>query len=95
VYSTNLKFVRRAARGLSRTVAGTITTTTPTTVSITTKRGVLRTFTLTTTTTYRVNKVVSTTVPAFTVGEKVRVVFKRDTATKSLVALRIAIPVVK
>ncbi len=95
VYSTTLKSVRRAARLLARSAVGTINTASATTVTITTKRGVTRTFSLTPTTKYRVNKVVSTTMPAFVSGQKVRVVFKLDKTTKTLVALRVAIPVAK
>jgi hypothetical protein len=95
VYSTTAKGLRHAIRGLARVRAGTVSAVTPAGITITTKAGKTFTFTVTTTTTYRVNKQPATTAPTFTTGEKVRVLFRRDRATKSLVALTIAVPVQK
>jgi hypothetical protein len=95
VYSTTAKGLRHAVRLLARMRAGTVSAITPAGITITSKAGKTFTFTLTTTTTYRVNKQATTTVPTFTTGEKVRVLFRRDRATKSLIALAIVVPTPK
>jgi lysozyme family protein len=62
------------------------TSTTSTSISITTAKGKMLTFAITPQTKYRVNKQLTTTAPTFTNGEKVRVLFARDAATKSYIA---------
>jgi len=95
VYATRAQGLRSAIRRLARVRAGTVSATTPTSITITSKAGKTFTFTVTSTTTFRVNKQLTATAPTFTAGEKVRVVFKRDRVTKNLVALSIGVPVQK
>lgn len=79
----------KAHRLLSRhAAAGTVNSaaTTSTSISITTPKGKTLAFAITAQTKYRVNKHLTTTAPAFTNGEKVRVRYSRDTTTKALTA---------
>jgi hypothetical protein len=59
---------------------------------IKTKQGKDVTFTITPSTKYRVAGKLATSAPAFTSGERLVVHFKRDKATKSLIALRVRVP---
>ena len=95
VYATTAKGLRHAMRRLTRVRAGTVSAASPSSVTITTRAGKSFTFTLTSATTFRVNKQRTTSSPVFTPGEKVRVHFRRDRVTKSLVALVIGVPVQK
>lgn len=95
VYATTAKGLRHAMRRLTRVRAGTVSAATPTSVTITTRAGKTLTFRLTSTTTFRVKKQRTTIPPVFTTGEKVRVHFRRDRVTKSLIALVIGVPVQK
>lgn len=85
--------LRQLTAPRARAVHGTVNlaSTSATQLAITTKAGKALTFAITSTTRYRVNKVLQTTAPTFTAGEAVTVVFKRDKTTKSLVALGIGI----
>jgi len=65
--------------------------TTSTSISITTAKGKTLVFAITPQTRYRINKVLTTTAPTLTNGEKVRVRFARNAATKTLTALVIAV----
>jgi hypothetical protein len=80
-------------RHFRNVVAGTVnlSASTPTSLVITTKAGKTLTFAITSATKYRVNQQLVTSPPALTNGEKVRVHFKRDAATKSLIARVISV----
>ncbi len=84
------RLAHRIAHGLLRRhlVVGLVngTATTSTSISITTAKGKTLVFAITPQTKYRVNKALTTTSPAFTNGEKVRVRFARNAATKSQTA---------
>lgn len=95
MYAADAKGLRHAIRRLSHSRAGAVSASTPTSITITTKAGKALTFTLTGTTTFRLGKQLATTAPTFTTGERVRIVYKRDKATKSLVALAIGVRVQK
>lgn len=95
VFAAAAKGLRPAIRRLTHVRVGTVTAGTPTSIAITTKAGKALTFTLTGTTKFRVGKQLATTAPTFTTGEKVRVVYKRDRATKSLIALAVRVPALK
>lgn len=79
------RLAHRIARRLLRPhlAAGLVnaTATTSTSISITTAKGKTLVFGITPQTKYRVNKVLSTTAPTFSNGEKVRVRFTRTAAT--------------
>jgi uncharacterized surface protein with fasciclin (FAS1) repeats len=83
----------RILRSLSRhRVAGTVTTaTSSSSLTITTRKGKTLTFAINAKTAFRVNKQRTTTAPAFTSGEKVRVVFSHDRATKTNTALLVIV----
>ena len=85
------KRVRAARRHHVAVGTVNLTGTTTTTLAITTKRGKHLSFALTSTTKFRVNKVVSLTLPTFTAGERVAVRYKRDKVTKTLVALSVRV----
>jgi hypothetical protein len=65
--------------------------TTATSLAITTAKGKTLVFAITPQTKYRVNKVLTTTAPTFTNGEKVRVRFALNPATKARTALLITV----
>lgn len=76
-----------------RAIVGTISPTAAPAgeIAITTKAGKTHAFAVTATTKFVVNKALQTAAPAFTAGEKVRVIFKFDRATKAFNALRVAV----
>ncbi len=85
---------KRILRHLRRhQVAGTVNgaTTTSSSLAITTPKGRTLTFAITAQTTFRVNKQRATTTPTLTNGEKVRVLFARDRATKTRTARMIIV----
>ena len=90
LYSTTAFKVRHHARHIGH---GTYVASASSAASlvIANKAGKQRTFTITPATSYRVAGKVVTTPPTLTNGEKVAVSFKRDKATKSLVALVISV----
>jgi hypothetical protein len=95
VYAADAQGLRHAIRLLTHFRSGAVSASTATSITLTTKAGKSLTFTLTGVTKFRVGKQLSTTALTFTTGEKVRVMFKRDKATKSLVALTIGVPAQK
>jgi hypothetical protein len=77
---------------LSRhTVRGTVQAGTATNLTITTKAGKTLTFQLTATTNFRANGQVTHTVPAFTSGQAVTIVYTVDKATKQAMAAAVTI----
>lgn len=82
---------RLAAFLVSHRVAGTVTGSTGTTISIQTKNGRAYTFNLVTATRFRVAGKLQAIAPAFTVGERVVVLFTRDRTTNALVARAVGI----
>lgn len=93
------RLAHRSARHLLRShrafglVNGTATTSTS--ISITTAKGKTLVFAITPQTKYRANRILMATAPTFTNGEKVRVRFARDTATKSRTARVITVVAAK
>ncbi|GAC1322587.1 MAG: hypothetical protein NVS2B16_13230 [Chloroflexota bacterium] len=67
-------------------VAGTVSISTPTSITIQTRAGVPVTFEITAQTRVRINRQVQPTVPTFTTGERVVVIFARDMATTKRLA---------
>jgi hypothetical protein len=88
---------RIALHRVAGTVSATTTAggTTPATLTIVTKTNKTLTFTITATTRFRVNKVLQTTPPAFTAGERVIVRYRRATQTKTLIAIAVVVPAAK
>lgn len=86
LYSSIAFNARRLIRGHVAVGLVNGAATTSTSISITTAKGKNLVFAITPQTKYRVNKVLTTTVPTFTNGEKVRVRFVRNAATKALTA---------
>lgn len=84
------RLVRRSLR--RNLVGGTVSTASPTSLSITTKKGKTFTFAIAGTTKYRVNKQLSTTAPTFTSGEKVRVRFARNAKAHTMTARVVIVP---
>jgi hypothetical protein len=82
------------ARATTHRVVGLVnlSSTTASTLSLTTKKGAVVTFTITPTTRYRVAGAPVTVAPTFTNAERVVVVFKRDPATKTRTALGVVVP---
>jgi hypothetical protein len=89
---------------LSHRVAGAVTQSSPTSLTIQTRAGATYTFTINAQTKFRVNKQTQTTAPTFTTGERVVVVFIRAKATgtagaaasaPTLVARGIIVPAAK
>lgn len=74
-----------------RRAAGTVQSSTGTTLAITTKAGKALTFQLTPTTNFRVSGQVSHTAPTFTTGERVVVAFTVDKTTKQFIATAVAV----
>lgn len=83
----------RILRMLSRQrVAGTVAAgTSSTNLAITTRQGKTLTFAITAKTAFRVNRQHTSTAPALTSGEKVRVFFRSDRATKTRTALLVIV----
>lgn len=94
------RLANRIARALLRSrlrpglVRGTVSASSPTSLSITTLKGKALTFTITPATKYRVNKQLSTTAPAFTSGETVGVRFVRNLKTHVTRARVVIVPAV-
>jgi hypothetical protein len=87
------RFVHRAAGTVVTSAASTAGTLSSLTIQ--TRAGKSLTFTITTSTRFRVGGQLVTTAPTFTAGEKVRVAYVKDTATSTLVARAIGVPAAK
>jgi hypothetical protein len=91
LYSSTAFNAHRSLRGHLAVGLVNGAATTATSMSITTAKGKTLVFAITPQTRYRVNKILTSTAPTFTNGEKVRVLFSRNAATNGLIAHVIAV----
>jgi hypothetical protein len=87
------RLIQRIRAHRSHRAAGLVnaSATTSSSLSITTAKGKTLVFAIGPQTKYRVNKVLATAAPTFTNGEKVRVSYTRNSATKTLTAREIGV----
>lgn len=85
------KLIKRIRALAPKRVVGAVTGSAAGSLSILTKAGKTFTFSITTKTHFRVNGQAATTAPAFTTGEKVRVVYHLNPTDNTLVANAIAV----